>query len=142
MKVPKYIMEAICQQYGFEKLVNAHLKNSKTHQDAYDAAVDDIKQYFPEIKMYSSYESFKSVKHRPITKRYRASIDVPQDVIDAISTKEGYFDLFNSFYMVNKNSTWAFKRMMEYIHIYAPGWWLYSTARSLIKNRARYIRKQ
>lgn len=137
MKTPKYVISILGNPQKFAYLYFHHLKGGQSSEDAYETALNEVRQYAPNFSPLRQHES----EYR----RYyleRDDVEVPQEVIDAVT---GQFDvLMDSFYLKNQIRKEAYDLAIQYIQKYIPKWLpasSYESYKSLISQRHKVKRK-
>tara|TARA_R110000868_G_scaffold3774_2_gene23188 strand:+ start:180 stop:671 length:492 start_codon:yes stop_codon:yes gene_type:complete len=107
---------------NFDFIFLGMLKNNN-QEDAYDAALDIVREYAPNFKHYKDFDSYRvilanSQDRGPVLSNYKPNLDIPVDVIDAIC--KGIDELFHKHLKRVKVRKMAYDACVKEINIYFP----------------------
>lgn len=130
MKIPQYILDVFTDKYGFERLFNDFLSDSKSQKDAFDKTLAEIEKYIPDCEKLNTFQSFRQFRSKRLPRNRRELVEIPQDILDALKSVEHLEELYWTYYRRHKNSRMAFDQMMRYINKYIPNYKPYSSSES------------
>lgn len=117
MEVPRYILDVFTDRYGLRRLVESYYFGPVSLKSAYDAAIKEIQLWIPDCENVMEFEGFRANYYRK-DELDKEIVDIPKDVVDAVTSDEGFDELFWQFYAHHKNMEDAFHYMMTYIRRY------------------------
>jgi hypothetical protein len=88
MIIPKKIYDVLNSKRNFDFIFLEKLKTLGS-EDAYDAAVAEVRKYAPKFKHYKDFDSYRQILHGQSTKE----VDVPMEIIEAVTA--GIDNLFH-----------------------------------------------
>lgn len=135
MKIPRHIYNILNDKREFDYLFLFKMRDCETMQDAYDAAVNHVREYLPNFKEpYKGFDNYRCKFYLEM----REEVDVPDDVVNAAIN--GINDLF--YQRVNKFKVYklTYDNVMGYIHQYLPNFNPYKSYESY-RNSYLYKRK-
>lgn len=95
----------------------------QNQEDAYDEAIDFVREYAPNFKHYKDFDSYRvilanSQDRGPVVSNYKPDFDIPIEVIDAIT--KGIEELFHKHLKRLKVRKMAYDACVKEINIYFP----------------------
>jgi hypothetical protein len=113
MKVPKKIYDVLNNKRNFDFLFLEMLRHH-TSEDAYDAALDLVREYAPHFNHYKDFDSYRVI----LSNKNNREIEVPEEIIDAVT--KGIDDLFHKHLKKVKIRKMAYDQCVKEINIYLP----------------------
>lgn len=113
MKIPKKIYDVLNSKRNFDFIFLEMLKTN-TSEDAYDAAVELIRQYAPKFKHYKDFDSYRVI----LSSHNAKEVEVPSEVIDAVTA--GIDKLFHKHLKILKVRKMAYDATVKEINKYLP----------------------
>jgi len=135
MKVPKKIFDVLNNRRNFDFLFFEMLKFHSS-EDAYDAAVDYVREYAPNFKHYKDYDSYRVM----LAKKNNIEIEIPKEIIKAVTY--GIDDLFHKHLKVVKIREEAYNLTVKEINKYLPFYKPYSNYISFKNMQSFNYKKQ
>lgn len=128
-EIPKHIWGIVNhRKFGFDQYFNKLLNEGKTKQQAFDAVIDEIHEYFPDFKTYKTLASYypNYIKRNTLDKKSpqnsQKTIIIPHKIIE-MATKWDIFDL-EWILLVGKGLSReeSFNKLCEDIRYHFPMW--------------------
>ena len=113
MKIPRKIYDVLNNKKNFDFIFLEMLKN-KTSEDAYDAAIDLMREYAPKFKHYKDFDSYRVI----LSTNSNKEMEVPKEVIQAVT--EGIDKLFHKHLLRLKVRKMAYDATVKEINMYLP----------------------
>jgi len=113
MKLPKKIYDVLNNKRNFDFIFLEMLRHH-TSEDAYDAAVDSVREYAPHFNHYKDFDSYRVI----LSNKNNREIEVPKEIIDAVT--KGIDDLFHKHLKKVKIRKKAYDLCVKEINIYLP----------------------
>ena len=113
MKIPRKIYDVLNNKKNFDFIFLEMLK-TKTSEDAYDAAIDLMREYAPKFKHYKDFDSYRVI----LSTNSNKEMEVPKEVIQAVT--EGIDKLFHKHLLRLKVRKMAYDATVKEINLYLP----------------------
>jgi hypothetical protein len=113
MKIPRKIYDVLNNKKNFDFIFLEMLK-TKTSEDAYDAAIDLMREYAPKFKHYKDFDSYRVI----LSTNSNKEMEVPKEVIQAVT--EGIDKLFHKHLLRLKVRKMAYDATVKEINMYLP----------------------
>jgi len=113
MKIPKKIHDVLNNKQNFDLLFLEMLREN-TSEDAYDAAVDLVREYAPKFKHYKDFDSYRVV----LSSNNNKEVEVPEEIIEAVTA--GIDNLFHKHLKRVKVRKMAYDATVLEINKYLP----------------------
>lgn len=113
MKIPQNIYDVLNNRNNFDKIFLEKLKEHSS-EDAYDAAIDYVRQYAPKFKYYKDFDSYRVM----LSQKNNKEIDIPKEIIHAVTY--GIEDLFHKHLKKVKIRKRAYDLTVQEINKYLP----------------------
>ena len=113
MKIPRKIYDVLNNKKNFDFIFLEMLK-TKTSEDAYDAAIDLMREYAPKFKHYKDFDSYRVI----LSTNSNKEMEVPKEVIQAVT--EGIDKLFHKHLLKLKVRKMAYDATVKEINMYLP----------------------
>lgn len=113
MKIPKKIYDVLNDKRNFDFIFLEMLRHNAS-EDAYDAAVDLIREYAPNFKHYKDFDSYRVI----LSTNNNKEIEVPEEVIEAVTN--GIDKLFHKHLKKLKIRKMAYDATVSEINKYLP----------------------
>ena len=113
MKIPRKIYDVLNNKKNFDFIFLEMLK-TKTSEDAYDAAIDLVREYAPKFKHYKDFDSYRVI----LSTNSNKEMEVPKEVIQAVT--EGIDKLFHKHLLRLKVRKMAYDATVKEINMYLP----------------------
>jgi hypothetical protein len=115
MKIPKKIYDVLNNKKNFDFLFLEMLKNN-TSEDAYDAALEMVREHAPNFKHYKDFDSYRVV----LSNNNNKEIEVPEEIIEAVTS--GIDNLFHKHLKKVKIRKMAYDATVKDINKYLPNY--------------------
>ncbi len=113
MKIPRKIYDVLNNKKNFDFIFLEMLKTN-TSEDAYDAAIDLMREYAPKFKHYKDFDSYRVI----LSTNSNKEMEVPKEVIQAVT--EGIDKLFHKHLLRLKVRKMAYDATVKEINMYLP----------------------
>ena len=113
MKIPRKIYDVLNNKKNFDFIFLEMLKTNEK-EDAYDAAIDLVREYAPKFKHYKDFDSYRVYTASSSSKE----MEVPKEVIQAVT--EGIDKLFHKHLLRLKVRKMAYDATVREINMYLP----------------------
>ena len=115
MKIPNKIFDVLNNKRNFDLLFLEMLRHNAP-EDAYDAAIDMVREYAPKFKHYKDFDSYRVV----LSTNNNKEIEVPEEIIEAVTV--GIDNLFHKHLKRVKIRKMAYDATVKEINIYLPNY--------------------
>ena len=131
IKIPKIVFNVLNEKHNFDYLFLEKLKKHERAEDAYDAAIEQIKKYAPQYKhSFVDYNSYRAKLHFR-TKGYKQA---PKEIINAVTG--GFDDMVDYYYKIHYNRKKAYDVSLRKINKYFPKYKPYKNYLSYVNSKS------
>jgi hypothetical protein len=115
MIIPNKIFDVLNNKRNFDLLFLEMLRHNAP-EDAYDAAIDMVREYAPKFKHYKDFDSYRVV----LSNNNNKEIEVPDEIIEAVTA--GIDNLFHNHLKKVKIRKMAYDATVKDINKYLPNY--------------------
>ena len=115
MIIPNKIFDVLNNKRNFDLLFLEMLRHNAP-EDAYDAAIDMVREYAPKFKHYKDFDSYRVV----LSNNNNKEIEVPDEIIEAVT--DGIDNLFHKHLKKVKIRKMAYDATVKDINKYLPNY--------------------
>ncbi len=115
MIIPNKIFDVLNNKRNFDLLFLEMLRHNAP-EDAYDAAIDMVREYAPKFKHYKDFDSYRVV----LSNNNNKEIEVPDEIIEAVTA--GIDNLFHKHLKKVKIRKMAYDATVKDINKYLPNY--------------------
>ena len=115
MIIPNKIFDVLNNKRNFDLLFLEMLRHNAP-EDAYDAAIDMVREYAPKFKHYKDFDSYRVV----LSNNNNKEIEVPEEIIEAVTS--GIDNLFHKHLKKVKIRKMAYDATVKDINKYLPNY--------------------